>query len=81
MSQNLTANSIRQMPQVTSPDLLHMKIIDKLIANCLDQTANLFALHGQWISNLFLVPSARGHFFVSIGLKNLYTAVFVRRYI
>lgn len=43
MSQNLTANSIRQMPQVTSPDLLHMKIIDKLIASCLDQTANPLA--------------------------------------
>lgn len=43
MSQNLTANSVRQMPQVTSPDLLHMKIIDKLIANCFDQTANPFA--------------------------------------
>jgi len=42
MSQDLTANSVRQMPQVTSPDLLHMKIIDKLIANCLDQTANPF---------------------------------------
>ena len=35
------------MPEVTSPDFLHMKIIDKLIANCLDQMENPFAFHGQ----------------------------------
>ena len=42
MSQNLATNSIRQMPQVTSPNLLHMKIIDQLIANRLDQTTYAF---------------------------------------
>jgi len=43
MSQNLATNPIRQMPQVAGPHLLHMKIIDKLVANGLDQTAYTFA--------------------------------------
>jgi hypothetical protein len=43
MSQNLATNPIRQMPQVTGPDLLHMKTIDKLVANSLDQTTYTLA--------------------------------------
>lgn len=42
MSQNLTANSIRQMPQVTSPYLLDVKI-SELTANRLNQTTHAFA--------------------------------------
>jgi len=42
MSQNLTANSIRQMPQVTSPYLLDVKI-SQLTANRLNQTTHAFA--------------------------------------
>jgi len=43
MSQNLTADSISQMPQVTSPYLLYLKIIHKLVANGLDQATYTFA--------------------------------------
>ncbi len=38
MSRNLPANSIHQISHVTRLYLLHMKIIDNLVADCLDQT-------------------------------------------
>lgn len=43
MSQNFTTDAIRQMPQVSSPYLLDMKTIGKLVANRLDQTTYAFA--------------------------------------
>lgn len=72
MSQNLTANPIRQMPQVTSPDLLRMKIIEKLIANCLNQTANPFAKPQLlWIQLRRLSILGRNRKLKSLMLKKL----------
>ena len=69
MSQNLTANSIRQMPQVTSPYLLDVKI-SELTANRLDQTTHAFANPQlRWIKLTMLAVLCRNRKLKSLRLK------------
>jgi hypothetical protein len=69
MSQNLTANSIRQMPQVTSPYLLDVKI-SQLAANRLNQTTHTFANPQlRWIKLTMLTVLCRNRKFKSLRLK------------
>jgi len=43
MSQNFSTYAVGQMPKIASPNLLDMKVVGKLTADRLNQTANLFA--------------------------------------
>jgi hypothetical protein len=74
MSQNLATYAISQMPKVTGPDLLDIKIMGKLTAHGLDQPANPFTfaqlrrLQGGWLAIL-----GRHRKLKSLSLKQLLT--------
>lgn len=52
MGRNFSTYAVGQMPKITSPNLLDMKVVGKLTADRLNQTGNLFAfsrlLRFQW---------------------------------